>query len=190
MKQIKLSITGITPLLMHSERLANPFDDLTREIKAHTGKRKKTEDDQLEIGRLEWLGGLYYDADAGVHLPGHNIFSALVDGGKIHKLGTAIKRAALVQEDKVPLIYDGPSDPDALFAAKRFVDVRSVKVGTAKVARCRPIFKEWSCCFTVLFEESVLQQTDIVRCITDAGRMVGIGDYRPRFGRFDLVGAI
>lgn len=187
MKQIEIAVRGLTPLMMHSERLANPFDPLTKEIKASTGKRKKTEDDLLEIARLEWLGGLYYDADAGVHIPGYNMLATIIGGGKIHKLGTSIKRAAIVVEDKIPLSYDGPRDPDALFADKRFVDVRSVKVGTAKVMRCRPVFGSWKMKFTLAYDENSIQENELMRCIRDAGVMVGIGDYRPRFGRFEVL---
>ena len=186
MKTATYTIQGTTPLLMHSERLANPFDELTKSIKAISGKRKKTEDDLLEMARIEWLGGLYHDDTAGIHVPGYNVFAAIIGGGKMHKLGTALKRAALVQEDKIPLQFKGPSDPDALFANKRFVDMRSVKVGTAKITRCRPIFREWMLTLTVLFEESVLQRGDLDRIVADTGSMVGIGDYRPRFGRFSV----
>jgi len=189
MKQATYTIRGNTPLLMHSERLANPFDPLTKQIKAVTGKRKKTEDDLLEIARLEWLGGLYYDDSAGIHVPGYNIFAALIGGGKIHKLGTAIKRSAIVQEDKIPLVYEGPKKPDSLFENKRFVDIRSVKVGTAKVARCRPIFHDWQLSFTVLFDEGGIQRAELDRVLKDTGTMVGFGDYRPRFGRFEVVSA-
>jgi len=189
LKNITFEIRGTSPLLMHSERLANPFDPLTREIKSVTGKRKKTEDDLLEIARLEWLGGLYHDDDNGIHIPGYNLLAALVGGGKMQKLGTALKRSALVQEDAVPLLYEGPSDPEKLFKDKRFVDMRSVKVGTAKVTRCRPIFRQWGCKFTVLFEESALQREDLIRIAKDTGAMVGVGDYRPRFGRFEVVEA-
>jgi hypothetical protein len=187
MKSATYTIRGLTPLMMHSERLANPFDPLTKDIKAVTGKRKKTEDDLLEIARLEWLGGLYHDDDAGIHIPGYNVFAAIVTGGKIHKLGTAIKRSALVQEDKIPLVFDGPKQPDKLFSAKKFTDIRSVKVGTSKVARCRPIFKDWQLTFTVLYEESGIQRADLDRVVTDTGTMVGLGDYRPRFGRFEIA---
>lgn len=187
MKTATYNIRGLTPLMMHSERLANPFDPLTREIKAITGKRKKTEDDLLEISRLEWLGGLYYDESNGIHIPGHNVHAAIVGGGKLHKLGTTIKRAAVVNEDAVPLEFDGPKTPDSLFADKSFVDIRSVKVGTSKVARCRPIFRRWSATFTVLFDESAIQPADLRRVVCDAGAMIGLGDYRPRFGRFEVV---
>jgi len=33
--------------------------------------------------------------------------------------------------------YSGPPDPDALFADGRFVDCRSVKVGTSRLIRAR-----------------------------------------------------
>lgn len=186
MKQATYTIQGATPLLMHSERLANPFDSLTKEIKAVTGKRKKTEDDLLEIARLEWLGGLYHDDDAGIHIPGYNVFAAIVNGGKIHKLGTAIKRSALVQEDKLPLQFEGPKDPAKLFNNKRFVDIRSVKVGTSKVARCRPVFRDWRLTFTIVYEETGLQRSELDRVVSDTGTMIGLGDYRPRFGRFTV----
>lgn len=189
MKSVTYTIRGITPLLMHSERLANPFDDLTKELKALTGKRKKTEDDLLEIARVEWTGGLYANDETGIHLPGYNVFSALIGGGKVHKLGTAIRRSALVQEDSIPLVYEGPKKPSQLFQNKRFVDMRSVKVGTAKVMRCRPIFRNWEATFTVLFEETGIQRSELDRCLQCSGQMVGVGDYRPRFGRFEVVAA-
>ena len=189
MKSATYKIVGTAPMMMHSERLANPFDDMTKAMKAVTGKRKKTEDDLLEIARLEWLGGLYHDEEVGIHVPGYNVFAAMVNGGKMHKLGTQIKRAAVVQEDKLPLVFDGPKDPAELFKNKRFVDMRSVKVGTAKVLRCRPIFREWSLSFTLLYEESAIQREDLDRVLGDTGRMIGLGDYRPRFGRFEIAEA-
>lgn len=187
MKTANYKISGMTPMMMHSERLANPFDQLTREIKGVTGKRKKTEDDLLEIARLEWLGGLYYDEDAGIHVPGYNLLACIINGGKLHKLGTAVKRACIVNEDKITLQYDGPKTPAKLFEDKRFVDIRSVKVGTSKIARCRPIFKKWSLAFSVFFDENAIQKSEIDMCIKSAGSMVGLGDYRPRFGRFEVV---
>ena len=187
MKQMKVAINGITPLLTHNERLANPFDDITRAIKAISGKRKKTEDDLLEMARLEWLGGLYHDADTGPYIPGYNMLAAIISAGKVHKLGTAIKRAALVLEDKLPIEYNGPRDPDALFADKRFVDMRSVKVGTSKVLRARPRFNDWRLKFTVAYDETALQADDLLRVVQTCGAMTGLGDYRPRFGRFEVA---
>jgi len=187
MKTATYTIKGTTPMMMHSERLANPFDPLTKDIKAISGKRKKTEDDLLDMARLEWLGGLYHDDDAGIHMPGYNVFACVVNGGKLHKLGSTIKRAALVKDDKIAITYEGPKTPAKLFENKRFVDMRSVKIGTSKVMRCRPIFPEWSLQFSIFYDENALQRADLDRCVESAGQMVGLGDYRPRFGRFEVA---
>lgn len=187
MKTKTYRIVGTTPMLMHSERLANPFDDVTKQIKAISGKRKKTEDDLLEMARLEWLGGMYYDQESGIHVPGHNVLACIISGAKLHKLGTAVKRAAIVLEDKVTVEYDGERNPDKLFLNKRFVDMRGVKVGTSKVMRCRPIFHKWSLAFSVAYDESSIQEDELTRCVESAGLMAGLGDYRPRFGRFAIA---
>ena len=189
MKTAKYRIKGLSPLLMHNERLANPFDDITRAMKGITGKRKKTDDDLLEIARLEWLGGLYYTEANGIHVPGYNLLAAIIGGGKVHKLGTAVKRSAIVESDELPVIYEGSAKPDDLFADKRFVDMRSVKVGTSKVMRCRPKFNEWQIDFALLFDEAGINRSDLDRCVETAGQMVGLGDYRPRFGRFEIAEA-
>ena len=187
MKQKVFTIRGTTPMLMHSERLANPFDPNTIALKQLTSKRKKTEQDLLDMAKIEHAGGLYYDEQNGVHVPGYNVLATMINGGKIRKMGTQVKRAVLVLEDKLPLKFEGPKTPDGLFADKRFVDIRSVKVGTSKVTRCRPIFNDWSLTFTLVYDESAIQEYDLVNALRDAGSMVGIGDYRPRFGRFELV---
>lgn len=187
MKSKTYTITGTSPLMLHNVRLANPFDEHTKAIKAISGKRKKTEDDLAEMARLEFLGSLYFDKENGLHVPGYNVFASLRDAGALHKLKTAMKRAALVQEDKVQIIFDGPTTPDALYADKRFVDNRAVVVGQSKVSRCRPVFPSWKLRFTVLFEESVLQASDVDMLANTAGAMIGIGDYRPRFGRFEVL---
>lgn len=189
MKTATYTIRGLAPLLVHNERLANPFDDLTRQIKSISGKRKKTEDDLTEMARLEFLGGLYFDDETGIHVPGNNVFAALLGGGKIHKLGVAIKRSTMVVEDKVALVFDGPTSPAALFADKRFVDMRSVRVGMAKVMRCRPIFPRWQLSFSLAYDGTGVQLDDLDRCLRDAGMMVGLCEYRPRFGRFEVVEA-
>jgi hypothetical protein len=189
MKTVMFDIKGIAPILMHSERLANPFEEVTKHLKAMTKKRNRTEDDMLDIARIEWLGGLYMNESGHPALPGWNLLRSIVEGARLCKMGKAVERACMVHEDWVPLKYDGPSVADELFKNKRFVDMRSVKVGTSKVMRCRPIFRDWSCSFTILFDENVIEFDSIARATRDAGMMIGIGDYRPRFGRF-VVGDV
>lgn len=191
MKQLRFTIHGTSPLLMHNDRLANPFDDYTKALKAVSSKRKKTEDDLFEMSRLEFLGGLYYSESAGIHVPGVNVFAMLKAAGKLRKMGAAINRAVLVQEDEIELKFpDAGATPDQLQAMRKYVDMRTIKNGptSGRVVRTRPIFRDWGLQFTVLYDERAIQRDDLEHAVADGGSMIGLGDYRPRFGRFELAG--
>lgn len=186
MKTIKLKITGMSPLLMHGDRFANPLDPLTKAHKELTAKRKKTDADHEAIAKSEWLGGMYHDDDIGPYMPGVNVDAALVAGAKLQKLGTKFKSAVMVVEDRLPVIYEGPRDKDGMFADGRFTDCRSVKVQTAKLMRYRPKFNQWALSVTIAFNEDAVNTAEVLKAAEDAGRMCGIGDFRPRFGKFTV----
>lgn len=192
MKQVTYTIEGIAPLLMHNDRLANPFDDFAKAIKAISGKKKKTEDDLRELARIEFLGGVYESKTAGIYVPGFNVFAMLKSAAKLRKLGAAVTRAVLVQEDELPLQFPGAGKTAAeLYEDRQYVDMRTIKNGptSGRVVRCRPIFRDWSLNFTLLYDERAIQRSDLDMVLEDAGSMIGLGDYRPRFGRFEVVGA-
>jgi hypothetical protein len=173
---------------MHGDRFANPLDSATKQHKVLTGKRKKLDEDHAEIARSEWMGGLYFDDQDGPYLPGPNVKAALVGAAKIQKLGSAFKRAVLVLDDRCPLEYSGPRTPEALFADSRFVDARSVVVGTSRLMRYRPKFSGWTAKVQIMFSPEMIEEADIIRAAENAGLFVGVGDYRPEkggsFGRF------
>jgi hypothetical protein len=183
MRQLKVKIKGLSPLLMHSDRFANPLDPATKAHKELTGKRKKTDSDHEAIARSEWMGSLYHDAKLGPYIPGQNLDATLQEAAKLQKLGKKFKQAVMVLENEIPLQYKGPRDPDALFEAG-FLDVRGVKVAMAKLMRCRPKFNEWSAEFTIAYNEDVLNVEEVKKALADAGSLVGVCDYRPRFGKF------
>lgn len=180
-----LKLFGTEPLLMHSSRLANPLDDAAKAVKAVTSKRKKTDEDHEKIAYLEFLGGMYFDPQVGPYIPGENIMRCLVDGGKLTKQGTAITRGVIIKDQVNALAYDGPRNQDDLWAAK-FYDMSSSKVGMQRVMRTRPMFRTWSVQATGMVDPSVLELTDIETIATNAGLMVGLGDWRPRYGRFSV----
>lgn len=195
METLRVKLAGIAPLMMHSGRLADPFDPDTKALKAVTAKRKKTEEDMLDIYRLEWMGGLYYDPGAGPFIPGANLDTMVAEAARLQKRGKDVARGFMTLEDRLPLTYEGPRDRAAMFASGRFTDVRGVKnPGTGKrVMRCRPIFREWSLEATLSYDEKVLDEADVRAFLRDGGQYIGLGDYRPgsprggRYGRFEAT---
>lgn len=184
MKVIKLRITGNCPLLMHSERGANPLDKAVQAHKTLTSKRKKTEDDQLAIARSEYELAFYHDGKA-PFIPAINIDRCIQEGAKKNKLGRIFEASARCVEDRIPLIYNGPKDIEGLYQAG-FVDIRSVGVNQSRVMRVRPMFREWALEFDYAFDETQLDIDQVLLAASLAGSMSGLGDYRPRFGRFSV----
>ena len=88
-----------------------------------------------------------------------------------------------VPELEVPLTYSGPRDIDGLWKAGSFRLTMGAKVGRARVMRTRPIFKDWSIEFDLEVDTAVLDKIWIPR-IADSAGMRGLGEYRPRYGRF------
>lgn len=187
METINVKITGVSPLLMHSDRFSNPLDPMTKDHKLLTGKKKKTDEDHEAIALSEWRGALYYDKSLGPYVPGQNIESTIVGGAKLQKLGTKFKSAFMVQQDKIAVEYTGPRTLEKLQSDPRFIDMRSVKVQQARIQRCRPIFTDWSLTFTILFNPEVIERRDVLKAVSDSGMLVGLGDFRPRFGKFEAV---
>lgn len=185
---LAIQINSTRPLLMQAETLANPLHLRTKAHKAVAGKRKKTEEDHLWLLRDEWELNMYYDPDLGPFIPSLNIEAAIAEAAKATKQGRLVKQTVTVLTDKVRLEYDGPRDLATMYGDGRteFVDVRGVSVMGKKVMRCRPIFLNWSARFDVAFMDDLIDASDLVRIIQHAGRVVGIGTYRPRFGRFDV----
>jgi len=186
MEQLKLKIVGLTPLMFHADKLANPLLPESKTHKELTSKRKKTDDDHVAIARSEFLAGCYWTEKDGFFVPGQNFDATFLAGAKLQKLGTAWKRGALVVEDKIKLIHDGPTTPEKLWASPSNVDCRGVKVGTAKIMRYRPVFLDWAATLSVAVNTDVLNMTEAKKAIEDAGALIGVCEYRPRFGRFGV----
>lgn len=185
MEMITLILKSTHPMLMHADRFANPLDPLTKAHKELTSKRKKTDQDHEDIARSEFLGSLYIDGD-GPYLPSPNLDAAFVEAAKMQKLGRHCKRALMVMENRIYLNYTGPRTADELWQDKRFVDSRSVRVSMAKLIRYRPVFERWNATCTLMVNTEQISMSEVKQIVSNAGLLVGVGDYRPRFGRFSV----
>jgi hypothetical protein len=190
MEQIGLHLTGVAPLLMHRPLTVNPLEDLTKEIRKYTSKRKKTDEDHEFIRRLEWEAGMYHDDETGPYLPAVNVVTCLRDAAKMTKQGATVTRAVVSTGDKVPVLYKGPRGGNGrglqdLWDAN-LKDYRRVGNQQNSVMRCRPMFPGWSMDVPLIIETELLDISDLMDIAVRAGKMIGLGDYRPRFGRFEV----
>ena len=188
---IQFHIRSIRPLLMQAETLANPLNSVTKTHKSVSGKRKKSEDDYNWRLESEWKASMYHDKALGPYMPSLNIEACISEAAKAFKQGKAVKQTVEVMGDKMPLQYSGPRDMAGLYGdgSSPFVDVRGVNVGGRKVMRARPVFMNWELTFDVGFMADLIDSNDVIRIVEHAGRVIGIGTYRPRFGRFEVVKA-
>lgn len=183
--KISIVLTGTSPLLMHNPLLVDPDFEITRQIKAITGKRKKTDEDMAMVGRLEWYGGIYLEAGKVVQ-PSSKVRKCLINTAKITKQGKMVERALSFSELNVPLIYEGPTEVDELYATGRYVSRLSVGVSGKRVMRVRPSFFPWKLEVSGLFvEDAGLNFQELQNIVELAGTVEGIGDNRVNgYGRF------
>lgn len=186
MKTLVFQIESIVPLLMHDDKTANPLNEYTKKLKSLTGKRKKTDEDHAAIAEVEWNASLYYE-NGNYIIPTKVIEATLLASAKQFKKGTLLKQCVIVADDMVLEFKDNNLKPEKLYKKLEYVDMRTVKIGQAKTTRCRPKFDNWKGEFTVILDEEKLNAEEIEQIVNNAGKYVGMCDYRPRYGRFQVT---
>ena len=188
---LSFRLSGQSPLLCHNGQTADPRNSYAKAMKAISGKRKKTDADLEELARIEWLAGLYRTSNDLV-VTSHILESAFVAGAKKSKRGQQAKSGLFVP-DHASLMFEGKPGVindetlNQMYESDAYTFTCGVKVGMSKVMRTRPIFKDWSLVVTVQYDPDLLNQQEVKDFVVDAGRQVGIGDWRPKYGRFSAT---
>jgi hypothetical protein len=189
MQEIQVVLEGAGTMLLHnSEKLLNPFDETNREKKRITDKRtKQTDEDRLQVARLEWTMGWYFGPNGPV-MPSQNIYASLHEAAKKTREGKVFLDGVNILHEYADLEYDGPRDLDNLWGdgltGSPFVDYRAVGQQAVKIMRCRPRLAEWRLETSFLVDETILDVDKFQIFVDKAGRYVGLGDFRKMYGRF------
>ena len=184
---MRFRIEGTAPLLLHNGQLADPGNQWAKAMKKISSKRNKTDDDYAEMAQTEWLGGLYLDSEGMIAIPADMLLGCVLKGGKQFKLGPKINAGVFEVDEFTRLEYDGPKDPIKLYEAGANADARLVVIQRNRIMRTRPIFRQWALEVGLHVNTDVIDQVDVERSIVRAGEVIGMGDYRPRYGRFEAV---
>lgn len=182
---LSYQLTSSAPLLMHSGQTADPTNKFAKALKQVSSKKSKTDADFEKMAEIEFKAGLYMSA-AGPVIPSFVIDALLIAAAKKSREGNESK-AGVFSPENAALQYDGPRTADELWADESFRYMAIVRVGTARVARCRPVFNNWTAVVKVSVETSVVNPARVDDWMAIAGTQIGVGDWRPKFGRFTAV---
>ena len=178
-------VEGTAPLLMHR------YDAAAIEHRASAPKgsaRRRTDDPE------EYL----YRTDEGLlSIPATNIKRALVEAGRYfddprssgrRRQATDLFRSSLLVEPEYALLLIAGQPVDA----PQFLDRRRAVVQRQAIARTRPgVLKGWRLAFRVVSLDARYIAPPLLRDVLEcAGRFIGLGDFRPDFGRFQTVSAV
>lgn len=126
----------------------------------------------------------YRDPETGgLYIPSKAIYGCIVNAGMGIKFGKFGAQRLLVTvrvfPERIPL---GTKDYE--------IDVQSVVVNGSRVPRARPLLREWSVEFFIVFDTNFIVPGNLETVLKDAGKRVGILDFRPQhrgqYGTFRL----
>jgi hypothetical protein len=182
MLDVLVTLVGERPLIVKSDRGVNPLDPLVREMAKITSKRKKTEDDHELISRLEYELGLYWHEDIGPYMPTGNVHKSFVEGARQSKLGKNLEQGTFPTEVRVPILYEGPREIEAMFQSPDHVYTVSVGIGQKRTMRTRPRFPKWAIEVPFAIDPEKVDLDVFQSVVSVAGRYIGLGERRPNKG--------
>lgn len=188
METKRIRIRGLAGILMHNGQLTDPMNEWSRALSdaVKVAKKSKTAAAWESAAKAEFMGGLYLNEKLEPCIPGELIEAVICEGAKKSKQGKEVK-AGLIVDGNFPLEYKGPRDPEKLWKAK-YYKTSPAKVGQARVMRTRPMFMPgWECEFVVTYNKQLVDERDLLKFIEKAGAEVGLCDWRPKYGRFEVV---
>jgi len=168
MTKIKVKVKGTAPLLLHK----------------YVGETKTKAKQKVYIPEEEAEKVTYRNKKGKIYIPSTHFKGAMIkagvdfkyEGRKTYK--EYIKAGITFQETEIiltPQEYEIHSCP--------------VVIGRSRIVRSRPMFTDWSCEFIFeIIDDELARNPGIIKEILEkAGKYKGVGDYRPEFGRFEVV---
>ncbi|NCB09979.1 MAG: hypothetical protein EOM73_17715 [Bacteroidia bacterium] len=173
MKEIKIKITGTTPLI------CNRFTE-DAQIAADDVNPEKEAEKKLYIGK-----------DGNPMLPQFNLLKAFINAGWFFRIEgckvTTRKKSLIPACVEIEGLEIPIRSKDGWEADTRAVRIRS---SGRRIFSHRPKFNDWELEFTVHFDEEIMNAELFRKIVDTAGKCIGLGDFRPErkgpFGKFTV----
>ena len=179
MKKFNITIQGTSPLLMNRPSQLDIADK-------PKGIRRETQTPE-EIAK----GKLYIDSNENIYIPATWFQGCIVEAGKNIKMsGKGSSKATYskvvgssVEINPFEIVLDAKWKVFSILAVNPTTKGRNILH--------RPQFDKWEVSFEVQFEETMIEPVVMKEIFDIAGRIVGVGDWRPakkgRFGKFQVT---
>lgn len=175
--RLSVTVKGVAPLLFHAW---NNESVAEKAAAAKNSKVKKTDDVASYV---------YRTPDGYLGIPGKNLHASLVQAGRYMSDPRSPRKSSmdLLKAGVVPLSLVAPFEP--LTQEWDYDDKQRVTVQRASVTRTRPAMREgWQVTFELLVNTpEYLPLPIMAQLLGQAGRLVGLCDFRPTYGRFAIV---
>ena len=172
---VDVTIEGAAPILFHRWNC----DAVEAKAKAAKGSTAKKSDD---------IESYVYRNDAGeLCLPGEYLRQAIIAAAKFRQDPRSPRKSAM---DLFKASVISLTDLASLGVTEwDYEDRRRVTVQRNGITRIRPALKEgWTATIRLMVNIPEYVDTFLLRSVLDdAGRLVGVGDFRPTFGRFTVA---
>lgn len=173
---VNVTLQGVADLLLHRWN-CDAVDEKAKSAKG--SKAKKTDNVESYVYRCD---------DGTLGIPGEYLRMALINAAKYEQDPRSPRKSAmdLYKAEIVvltPLASLGVKEWD-------YMDIRRVVVQRSGINRSRPAMKAgWRLSFQVLVQQGSLYipAERLLHTLNQAGRLIGLADFRPTYGRFAVV---
>ena len=176
---MKAEITGITPMILHNGRTANPLDPYAKKMKALTSKRNKTDEDIEELLLVQWESALYWNDEIGLYMPSENLYAAFYKAAKKFKLGVKCSAVSFPEAIGYPIKTTNATNFQAMKGDPNNKFIKTVVVQKSKTISCRPIFNTWALDFSLEFETTTIDANEIKTILVCMAQRIGLGVWTP-----------
>ena len=184
-----VKIKGLDYLLLNNPQTVDRFNKYSKRMAAINAKKtRRTDDDYLELRKIEVESKMYFDDTIGVYVPSTWLTAAIgVNAFRVAKVSKAdIRGAVFAIAEKCKLAFDKSNIVKSLadvVGNPVFHHSATLKQGQVRIVKYFPIFKHWSFECGIEFDDKIIDADSLSRIIHHAANYGGFGDFRPTFGR-------
>ena len=192
---LKYTITGEGAILINNPQTVDRFNVYSKSMALINRKgTRRTDEDYLELRKLEIKAKLYFDDEMGVYIPATWVTAAIQKiSHKQAKIAKADIRGSVFSAEvsnKIKLNYRDMKlvkTMDDVVGNPNFHKLLLLKQGQVKIAKNFPIFHDWSFSGELEFDDTTVDGSTLEGLLKYASRYGGFGDFRPTFGRATAV---